>query len=197
MKPQPSIHERLSLSIALFLIFFGAFFRVFRLDFLHSFPNFAPLMAIACCGALLLPGWLALVVPLSALIISDILLNIHYGVPLFAPGELIRYACFGLAAACGVSARRLRGSTPAVLGIVAANSILFYLVTNTVCWVTDPAYAKTAAGWLQALTVGVPGYPPTWTFLRNSFVSDMLFAGLILAAIRLASREERTVAVHA
>jgi hypothetical protein len=197
MKSLPSIHERLSLTIALFLIFFGAFFRVFRLEWFHDAQNFAPLMAIACCGALLLPGWLAIAAPLGALIVSDILLNIHYGASIFAPEELIRYACFGFGAACGLSARRFHGSPISVLGIVAANSILFYLVTNTVSWVTEPAYAKNAAGWLQALTVGVPGYPPTWSFLRNSFVSDMLFAGLFLAAIRFASREPRTAAVHA
>ncbi|MEO6786006.1 MAG: DUF6580 family putative transport protein, partial [Chthoniobacteraceae bacterium] len=44
----------------------------------------------------------------------------------------------------------------------------------------EPGYAKTAAGWLQSLTVGLPGYPPTWIFYRNTLAGDMLFAVLFL-----------------
>jgi len=191
-------HNRpLATALCLALIAFGAFFRVFRLEFFPALQNFAPLMAIACCGALLLPGRLALAAPLAALIVSDILLNIHYGASIFASEELIRYGLFGLAVATGLSIRRLHGSTGAVLGVVAANSIVFYLVTNTVSWFTDPGYARTAAAWLQSLTVGLPGYAPTWIFLRNSLASDLLFAGVFLVAMRLAAREPRAIPAHA
>ena len=102
-----------------------------------------------------------------------------------------------MSCACGLSIRRFQGSPATVLGVVAANSLLFYVVTNSVSWFTEPAYAKTSAGWVQALTVGVPGYPPTWTFLRNSLVSDLLFAGVFLAAMAFASRQPRPVHAHA
>lgn len=188
----------LAIAFCLALIAFGAFFRVFRLDNFAALQNFAPLMAIACCGALFLPGRLALAAPLGALIISDVLLDIfRYGAAPFAPEELIRYACYGLAVASGLAIRRLHGSTLAVLGTVTANSIVFYVVTNSVSWFTNPNYVKTAAGWLQSLTVGLPGYPPTLLFLRNSLVSDLLFTGVFLVAMRLAAREPRAIPAHA
>ena len=65
---------------------------------------------------------------------------------------------------------------------VAGCSLAFYLLTNTVSWLSSPAYAKTLAGWVQALTTGEPGYLPTWYFLRNSLVSDLGFSLLLLAA---------------
>ena len=75
---------------------------------------------------------------------------------------------------------------PAMLG----SSLLFYIVTNTASWLTltEPSYAKTAAGWIQALTTGLPGYAPTWTFLLKSLVSDLLFAALFLACIHWGRR---------
>ena len=38
------------------------------------------------------------------------------------------------------------------------------------------------SGWVQALTTGLPGFPPTWVFLRNSLVSDLGFALVLLLA---------------
>jgi hypothetical protein len=197
MKPLIRSSENLALALTLFLVIFGAFFRVFRLEFLPDAQNFAPLMAIACCGALLLPGWLALAAPLGALIVSDILLNAHYGASLVSFEVLPRYVCFALGAACGLVARRWHGALLPTLGVVAANSLFFYLFTNVFSWIGDAGYAKTSAGLAQALTIGLPGLPPTWTFLRNSLISDLLFAGLFLVAFRFASRQPRAAAVHA
>jgi hypothetical protein len=56
---------------------------------------------------------------------------------------------------------------------------LFYFASNTLAWAHDPDYAKSLAGWWQANTVGLPGYPPTWTFLRNALAGDMVFVVLL------------------
>lgn len=68
--------------------------------------------------------------------------------------------------------------------------MLFYLVTNTFAWLTMPAYAKTLAGWIQALTVGLPGFPQTWEFFRNTLSSGGLFTGLFVGAMKLAQADE-------
>ena len=52
----------------------------------------------------------------------------------------------------------------------------------------DPAYAKTLAGWIQALTTGQAGYPPTWMFFGNSFLSSGLFTGLFAGAMKLGEK---------
>jgi hypothetical protein len=190
-------HNPLALGLCLFLIAFGAFFRVLRLDFFPEAQNFAPLMAIACCGALFLPGALAYVAPLVALVLSDILLDYHYGFPFFSFEVWPRYVCFIVGVASGVVARRTNGAPFPVLGVVAANSLFFYLFSNFFSWIGEAAYPKTFAGLLQALTVGVPGWPPTWTFLRYSLISDLLFTSLFLLAFHFANREPRAVTAHA
>jgi hypothetical protein len=46
-------------------------------------------------------------------------------------------------------------------------------------------YAKTLAGWIQAITTGLPGYPPTWEFFRNTLLSGGIFSGLFAGAMKL------------
>src|SRR6266446_2108669 len=69
-------------------------------------------------------------------------------------------------------------------------AVLFYLITNSLSWWQDPGYGKTIAGWLQALTTGLPGYPPTWTFFGNSLLSGGLFTGLFAGAMKLGAKME-------
>lgn len=193
------LDRRATIALAITLIALATGFRLLSATLLPGLPNFSPVLALAVCGALFLPGALAFAVPLAALVVSDLALNLHYGVALVSWGELLRYACYGLGVATGLSLRRLGAGAPATLGAVAANSLVFYVVTNTTSWLANPAYPQTAAGWVQALTVGVPGFPPTWTFFRTSLVSDLLFAGVFLLAMHFAvkARREAPVPVRA
>ncbi len=62
-------------------------------------------------------------------------------------------------------------------------AVIFYLVTNTLSWLQDPAYAKTIAGWIQALTTGrLDVQPTTWEMFRNTLLSGGLFTALFVAA---------------
>ncbi len=150
-------------------------------------PNFSPLTAIALCGGVYLSRRLAFALPLAILFISDLILNAHYGAPLVSMEMLSRYIAFGCIAALGYA---LRGHARVlyVMGGAIAGSLGFYAVTNTASWLGSPAYAKTVSGWAQALTVGTPGYPPTWVFFQNTFVSDLLFTGLFLASMAVVRR---------
>jgi hypothetical protein len=72
-------------------------------------------------------------------------------------------------------------------------AIAFYLITNTLAWLQNPAYARTLAGWIQALTSGQPGFPPTWEFFRNTLLSGGLFTALFVAAMKLTAPAESPV----
>jgi len=151
--------------------------------------NFAPLAAIALCGGIYLPRKLALALPLAALFISDLVLNAHYNAPLVDAQMVSRYFALGLVVALGFALRgRARFIT--VLPASVGGSLLFYVITNTGSWIDQPGYAKTFAGWVQALTIGLPGYPPTWSFFRNSLASDVLFSLLFVACMALTSSRE-------
>jgi hypothetical protein len=184
-----------ALMAALALLLLGTCFRVLRVEVAPEvLPNFSPLMASALCAAIFLPGWIGLSVPVAALLISDALLNLHYGAPFFSVQLLWTLPGYLVAVALGWSLRGRAGLGPVLVGTFAA-SLFFYVVTNTGSWLGLPAYPQTVAGWLQAMTTGLPGYPQTWTFFRNSLFSDLLFAALFVLVERaLASRKEAVLA---
>lgn len=146
--------------------------------------NFSPLASVALCGAIYFPRRLAVVFPLGAVLISDLLLNAHYHVPLLNPGMLPQYLALGLVSAAGFLLRRDPKIGPILLGSVGG-SVLFHLLTNTGAWLMLPEYAKTTSGWWQALTVGLPDHTPTWLFFRNTLLSDLVFTGLFVACMHV------------
>jgi hypothetical protein len=143
--------------------------------------NFAPMAAIALCGAAYFPARYKFTVPLIALFISDVVLNMHYGFSLFSPFVASHYLGFALVGGLGLLLRN-RASLKTLLPASLAASLIFYVVTNIVSWAFDPGYVKNFGGLLQALTVGLPAYSatPTWMFFRNSLLSDLLFTGLFI-----------------
>jgi len=172
--------------LAAILLLAGIFFRVVRVDLApETLPNFSPLMAAALCGAIFIPGWLGLVVPVVALLVSDAVLNAHYGEPLVSSQLLWMIPCYLIAVGIGWLLRsRVAGLWPILVGTLLS-SVIFYVVTNTGSWLGFTAYSQNFAGWVQALTTGLPGYPPTWTFFRNSLAGDLLFAAFFVALERV------------
>jgi len=181
---------------AVVLLLAGIFFRVLRVDLApQTLPNFSPLMAAALCGAVFIPGWLGLVVPVTALMVSDALLNLHYGVPLISPQLLWTLPGYLMAVGLGWMIRERRGGLLPILAGTLIASLAFYLITNTGSWLGLAAYPQNFAGWIQSLTIGLPGYAPTWSFFRNSLVSDLLFAAFFVAVERgLATRKAVAIA---
>jgi hypothetical protein len=168
--------------LAAILLFAGLFFRVLRVYLApETLPNFSPLMAAALCGAVFIPGVAGLVISVVALLISDALLNLHYGAPLLSAQMLWTLPCYLIAVGFGWILRERGAGLWPILGGTLMASLLFYLVTNTGSWLGLAAYPQNFAGWVQAMTTGLPGYPPTWSFLRNSLLGDLLFAALFVA----------------
>jgi hypothetical protein len=156
---------------------------------LEGWHNFSPLAAIALCGAVYLPRRLAIALPLVALLISDLFLNAHYAEPLLTVEMLPRYFALGLCVVLGLAVRR-QPALRRLLGASLLGSLAFYVITNTASWIAEPLYAKTAAGWWQALVTGLPGYPPTLVFFRNSLLSDLLFTALFVGCMAVSRRAE-------
>jgi hypothetical protein len=180
---------------ALLLIFLTVVYRVATAIIVHDggsawLANFAPLAAIALCSAIYFPGKYKFTVPFAALFVSDLILNSYYGFALLNPMVLGHYFAFALVGLIGLAISR-RPSLKTVLPASLAGSVLFYGVTNAFSWLSDPGYVKNFAGLIQALTVGLPQYgaTPTWMFFRNSVVSDLLFTALFVGCIKLSRRE--------
>jgi hypothetical protein len=157
--------------------------------------NFAPVAAVALCGGIYLPRRLAFLVPLGALFVSDIFLNWHFGYPLLSVEMVSRYLALAAAVGLGFLVRN-RPRLATVLPASLLGSFIFYVMTNTSSWLTWPGYARNLAGWWQALTTGLPGYPPTWMFFRSTLMSDLLFTALFFACMA-ATRESEPAPVLA
>lgn len=181
--PQTTLSR--SAILAMLLLFAGLFFRVLRVELApEALPNLSPLMASALCGAVFISGVAGLVIPVAALVISDALLNLHYGVPVVSVQLLWTLPCYLVAVGLGWMLRERGTGFWPILGGTLSASVIFYLVTNTGSWLGLPAYPQNFAGWVQAMTTGLPGYPPTWSFLRNSLTGDLLFAAFFVAMER-------------
>ena len=148
--------------------------------------NFAPLAAIALCAAAYFPAKYKFTVPMIALFISDVVLNVHYGFSFFSPFVLSHYIGFAVVGALGLLLQN-RASWKTLLPASLGASLLFYIITNSVSWLFDPVYAKNFAGFIQAQTTGHPAYAatPTWMFFRNTAASDLLFTALFVACMHV------------
>ena len=152
-------------------------------------PNVSPLMAVAFVGAMFLPmrwGWL---VGPATLVITDLAfmaVDRQIEGRVFSAFTLMEIAVYALAGGLGLLIARHR-TLPRVIGGTIACSLVFYVAANTVCWCANlapavtPGYPASFAGWWQANTVGLPGWAPSWLFLRNGVLGDLFFALLLLA----------------
>ncbi len=178
---------------AIVLILLALAYRVLpTLDM--KWANFAPFAAIAFCGAVYFRDKRLWLLPFAGLCLTDLYVNWfyarEYGYHLEWTGYVARVISFaaGLGLGWWVSTRKswlwlLNGS---LLG-----ALVFYFITDTLSWWSDAFYAKTLAGWWQALTIGHPEYPPTIYFFRNTLFGDLMFSGLFAGVMEwIAKRNE-------
>lgn len=152
--------------------------------------NFSAAYAIAFCGAVYFSGAMAWWLPLGTLLITDIALNVfYYKEPVFSGYMLVKMIGFAAIIAIG-KLFSARDNWFKLLGGGLLGAILFYLISNTASWLNEPGYAKTLAGWIQALTTGLPGFPPTWEFFRNTLMSGGLFTALFVSSVKLTANSE-------
>ena len=160
--------------------------------------NFAPLAAVALCSAAYFPPKYKFIVPLGLLFLSDMILNLHYGASLLSPLIIGRYLALIAIGCLGVAIQN-RASFKTMLPASIVGSFLLYLVANTFSWLSDPGYVKNFAGFIQAQTLGLPAYSatPTWMFLRNSMISDLIFTSLFVFCVQFGRHPERARAARA
>lgn len=185
---------------ALILILSAVAYRIAAGLLIHSgtalwLSNFAPIAAIALCGAAYFPPKFKFAVPLGALFVSDVILNYYYGATLVEPHIFGRYFALAFVGLIGLALQN-RASFKTLLPASLVGSTIFYLITNVVSWLSDPGYAKNFAGFIQALTVGLPQYSatPTWMFFRNTILSDLLFTLLFVGCMNFGRNTSRALA---
>ena len=137
-------------------------------------PNVASITAVALFGgACLTDKRLALVVPLAALLLSDLILGFYSHM------EIV-YGSFLLVVCLGFSLQRNR-SALRIAGAALASSVLFFVVTNFGVWAFESLYPKTAAGLLTCYVAAIP-------FFQNTLVGDALYTAVLFGGFALAEK---------
>ncbi len=152
--------------------------------------NFSAVYGMAFCAGVYFSGWQRWYLPLGTFFITDVLMNVfYYHVAPISAYVTVNYLAYLAIIWLGKKYSH-RASWLSLVGGGLWGALIFYFVTNTASWLQNPEYAKTLAGWVQALTRGTPGWPPTWEFFRNTLLSGGLFAGLFAGAMKLSEAPE-------
>ncbi|HEX5055911.1 MAG TPA: DUF6580 family putative transport protein [Gammaproteobacteria bacterium] len=147
-----------------------ALYRVFP----HP-ANFTPVMAVALfAGAKSDDIRVAFLLPLMAMLLSDLVLGFHSTMPFV-------YAGMALVVTLGLLLRRRPGFIP-VAGATLAGSLGFFAVTNFGAWLHSPElYSRNWSGLVAAYVAAIP-------FYQNSLLADAVFAVLLFGGWALAER---------
>ncbi len=142
----------------------------------HPF-NFTGIAAIALfSGAKLKNRWLAVSVPVLAMLVTDSVIGFH------DPKDMLAvYGCFLMTVVFGM----FLGNQPKA-GMVAisslASSILFYLVTNFSVWPGNALYSQDLSGLVSSYIAGIP-------FFRNQILGDLFYNAIFFSAAFYAERK--------
>jgi hypothetical protein len=174
-QPAKSAHQVQLRFVALVLII--GFSR--HLPLSHpEWSNFSPVLALFLLSGMHLRGFWSWTTPVCAVLVTDLIINPSYGLSLLEPFMLVTILCYFLVFLLGKSFSGSR-SLGRLVGGGILGALLFHFLTCGFAWFINPAYAKSLSGFVQALTVGEPGYAPAYLFLRNTMISTILFTAAL------------------
>lgn len=145
-----------------------------------DWQNFQPVGAIALFGgACFLSRRLAFIVPLAAMLLSDVLLyagRYDYLAEHGWKSALFVYLSFGLIIGLGLLLRERRSWATVLAGSLAA-TVTFYLVSNFGWWLLYdlPAGRSLAQTYINAIP-----------FIRGTFAGDLFYNGVLFGAFAMA-----------
>ncbi|MFA6533017.1 MAG: DUF6580 family putative transport protein [Patescibacteria group bacterium] len=122
-------------------------------------PNFAPIGGLALFSGSHFKKKIALLIPLTAMFISDVFLGFHKTVPYV-------YVSFIIIALIGGLIKNNKWQSLFLASLFS--SILFFLITNFGVWATGTMYQRNLSGLIQCYGFGLP-------FFRNTLISDLFY----------------------
>lgn len=153
--------------IAVSLILLGVCARLLQ----HA-PNATPITALALVGGWYLGKRWAVMLPLLALVLSDVVIGFYdWKIMLSVYGSFALIGVFGW---LGLKYRSIFSRAFLVVGA----PFLFFLITNAAVWLLSPWYPKTVAGLVYAYELGLP-------FLRNMLAGDIVYVAVLVLVFEL------------
>lgn len=140
--------------------------------------NFAPIGALALFGGVYLEKKYALVIPLIAMFVSDMILGFHSSM-------LAVYGSFLIAGCIGLWIRNHKSVTT-VIAASLSSSIIFFVLTNFNFWYADALYPKTMVGLMASYINAIP-------FFRNTILGDLFYTGVFFGGYNLILNIVKTI----
>jgi hypothetical protein len=152
--------------IVTLMIFAAAFVRLIP----HP-PNFAPIAAMALFGgAYFNKRWAAFMIPLAAMLITDLVLGFHE--TMWAV-----YLSFAIIVVIGMlMLKEIKIGNLFFASVIS--SVSFFIITNFGIWLSTSYYAKTSVGLAACFTAAIP-------FFHQTLLSDLFFVGVLFGAYHL------------
>ncbi len=133
-------------------------------------PNVSSVGALALFGGAFFPKKCgAFLVPLAAMLLSDLVLGLHALVP-------VVYGCIALNVLLGRWLRSRRRFVPITLATVAG-AVQFFVITNFACWVLY--YPHSLGGLYTCYIAAIP-------FFQNALIGDAVFTTAFFGGLALA-----------
>ncbi len=161
--------------IAAVLIIFAAFSRLIP----HPM-NFAPIAAIALFAAVYMDKKYAFILPIAAMLLSDIFIGFYSGIE-WVYGAFILVAFIGLWLKKRVETKNGAAKAGYIFGTTLVSSIVFFIVTNLGVWLSGMFYEMNVKGLIECYTMAIP-------FFRNSLGGDLFYVTAMFGVFELVTR---------
>lgn len=138
-------------------------------------PNFAPIGALALFGgAFFLNKKHAFIIPVAAMLISDLFIGFHALMPFV-------YGSFVLIVLLGFRLRENKKVLPVTLSALAA-SVIFFIISNLGVWLAGSFYPKNLIGLTECYIAAIP-------FFHNTLLSDILYTAVLFCGFAFTQRQ--------
>lgn len=175
-------------------VIFLAIFAVAMTRFLPHPPNFTAVGAAAIFGgAVFSKSWKAILVPLAALFLSNLIINntlysaYYEGFSLLSAGSLWVYAAIILLSILAHVFIKAFNIT-SIASVTIGGTALFFLLTNLGVWIGNPMYAQNVEGLMACYIAGLP-------FALNSLLGNIVFVSVLFGAYNYVAKKELAWAV--
>ncbi len=161
----------MNILFALVLILFAAFSRLIP----HA-PNFTPVISIALFAGAYLQKKFAFLVPLAAMLMSDLIVGFYNPVSMaFVYGSLLLIVALG-------STMNNKISIMKIGGFSLTGAVFFFVLTNFGVWIVpNSMYPRTFAGLVECYTMAIP-------FFGNTLYSAMIYSAVMFGVYETAER---------
>ena len=124
-------------------------------------PNFTPILGMAVfSGAIINRRFIAYLVPLTAMLLSDLYLGFHASMPII-------YFSLAVCVLIGTFIEARVSILNSFLSI-SLGVLVFFLITNFMVWYGSGMYEYSISGLMTCYFMGLP-------FVQNTFISSLLY----------------------